>query len=130
MIGPANILPSQLTIEVWDYIFFPEKSYPSSSTDIPREILDQLRNEFQYWYPLDLHTTGKDLIPNHLTYSIYHHTAIWPNNPELWPRSFRANGLLLLNSKKMSKSTGNFLTLPQAIERFSADGLFSFFFYC
>ncbi len=123
LIGPANILPSQLTIEVWDYIFFPEKSYPSSSTDIPHATLDHLRNEFQYWYPVDLRSSGKDLIPNHLTYSLYNHTAIWPKHPELWPRSFRANGHLLLNSDKMSKSTGNFLTLVQAIEKFSADGL-------
>ena len=34
----------------------------------------------------------------------------------------RSNGHLLLNSMKMSKSTGNFLTLSQAVERFSADG--------
>ncbi|CAF5122470.1 unnamed protein product, partial [Rotaria sp. Silwood1] len=87
---PANILPSQLTIDVWDYIFFPEKSYPSSTTDIPRAILDHLRNEFQYWYPVDLRSSGKDLIPNHLTYSIYNHIAIWPNHSELWQRAFRA----------------------------------------
>jgi len=29
----------------------------------------------------------------------------------------------LLNSEKMSKSTGNFLTLSQAIDKFSADGM-------
>lgn len=115
-----------MTNEVWDYIFFPEKSYPASSTDIPCATLDHLRNEFQYWYPVDLRSSGKDLIPNHLTYAIFNHTAIWPDHPELWPRAFRANGHLLLNSEKMSKSTGNFLTLVQAIEKFSADGLFRF----
>ncbi|UJR23818.1 hypothetical protein I4U23_026794 [Adineta vaga] len=122
-LGPANILPSQLTIEVWDYIFFPNKSYPSSSTDIPCATLDHLRNEFRYWYPVDLRSSGKDLIPNHLTYALYNHAAIWPNNPEYWPKSFRANGHLLLNAEKMSKSTGNFLTLVQAIDKYSADGM-------
>ena len=29
---------------------------------------------------------------------------------------------MLLNSEKISKSTGNFLTISQAVERFSADG--------
>jgi leucyl-tRNA synthetase len=61
-----------------------------------------------------------------LTYSLYNHAAIWPDHPEYWPRSFRANGHLLLNAEKMSKSTGNFLTLTQAIDKFSADGLFDF----
>ena len=40
-----------------------------------------------------------------------------------WPQAVRANGHLLLNSEKMSKSTGNFLTLSEAIDKFSADGM-------
>lgn len=40
-----------------------------------------------------------------------------------WPQAIRANGHLLLNSEKMSKSTGNFLTLSDAISKFSADGM-------
>lgn len=38
-----------------------------------------------------------------------------------WPRSFYTNGHILLQKDKMSKSTGNFLTLEQAIEKYSAD---------
>ncbi|PWA81083.1 leucine--tRNA ligase, cytoplasmic [Artemisia annua] len=38
-----------------------------------------------------------------------------------WPRGFRCNGHIMLNSEKMSKSTRNFRTLKQAIEEFSAD---------
>ena len=43
--------------------------------------------------------------------------------PERWPQAIRANGHLLLNNEKMSKSTGNFLTLTDAIGKFSADGM-------
>ncbi len=100
-IGAANILPSQLTNEVWDYIFFFDKSFSTLSTDIPRDTLDRLRNEFRYWYPVDLHVSGKDLIIlNHMIYTLYHHEIIWPNQPHMWPRSFRLNGHLLLNGKK------------------------------
>ncbi|CAF1142501.1 unnamed protein product, partial [Didymodactylos carnosus] len=120
--GPAKILPHQMTIDVWDYIFFKDAPYPK--TEIPKTTLDILRNEFQYWYPVDLRTSGKDLIPNHLTYALYNHCAMWPNeNDNKWPKAFRSNGHLLLNAEKMSKSTGNFLTLVQAVEKFSADGM-------
>ncbi|CAF4284580.1 unnamed protein product, partial [Adineta steineri] len=123
-IGPANIDPSEMTIDIWDYIFFVNKSYSSLKTSISKETLDRLRNEFQYWYPVDLRSSGKDLIPNHLTYSLYNHVAIWPNQEEnRWPKAFRANGHLFLNGEKMSKSTGNFMTLIEAVERFSADGM-------
>ncbi|XP_029159070.1 leucine--tRNA ligase, cytoplasmic isoform X2 [Nylanderia fulva] len=111
----------QMTPEVWDYIFFKDVGFPEN-TNIDKKILDEMRNEFQYWYPVNLRVSGKDLIQNHLTYYLYNHTAIWPDQPELWPKGIRANGHLLLNSAKMSKSEGNFLTLAEAIERFSADG--------
>lgn len=39
----------------------------------------------------------------------------------MWPRSMRANGHLLLNGEKMSKSTGNSLTLKDSISKFGAD---------
>lgn len=60
-------------------------------------------------YPVDLRVSGKDLIQNHLTFFLYNHATIFPR--ELWPRNIRPNGHLLLNDEKMSKSTGNFLTL-------------------
>lgn len=94
-------------------------------------MFSKLKEEFEYWYPLDLRTSGKDLIPNHLTYFLYNHVAVWPEQPNKWPKSVRANGHLLLNAEKMSKSTGNFLTLKKALEKFSADGernLLLFFF--
>lgn len=119
--GPLKIRPEQMTREVWDFVFFNDA--PKPTTEIPMESLIQLRQEFQYWYPVDVRVSGKDLIPNHLTYFLYNHCAIWPDNKEKWPVSVRANGHILLNSEKMSKSTGNFLTLQQAIEKFSADGL-------
>lgn len=69
--------PEELTQEVWDYIYF--KDAPLPKTSIAKSKLDKLRYEFQSWYPVDLRASGKDLVPNHLTYYIYNHVAIWPN---------------------------------------------------
>ncbi|KAK6915892.1 Aminoacyl-tRNA synthetase, class Ia [Dillenia turbinata] len=111
------VKPQQMTDEVWDYLFcggpFPNKS------DIPPSHLNKMKQEFEYWYPFDLRVSGKDLIQNHLTFCVYNHTAIM--SKKHWPRGFRCNGHIMLNSEKMSKSTGNFRTLCQAIEEFSAD---------
>uniref|UniRef100_A0A1I7X4R9 tRNA-synt_1g domain-containing protein n=1 Tax=Heterorhabditis bacteriophora TaxID=37862 RepID=A0A1I7X4R9_HETBA len=70
-----------------------------------------------------MRVSGKDLVQNHLTYLLFNHVAIWKDQPEMWPKSIRANGHLLLNNEKMSKNTGNFLTLVEGIEKFSADGM-------
>ncbi|KAJ1972779.1 cytosolic leucyl tRNA synthetase, partial [Dimargaris xerosporica] len=115
--GPANVTPEQMTLEVWDHIFL--RGPAPKDTTIPKATLDLMRREFEYFYPFDLRSSGKDLIPNHLTFSIYCHTALFP--PEHWPRSMRANGHLLLNGDKMSKSTGNFMTLEQVVAKYGAD---------
>ncbi|CAH1173802.1 unnamed protein product [Phaedon cochleariae] len=117
-----DIKAEQLTPEVWDYVFFKDAEYPKNCT-IKKESLDVMRREFQYWYPVDVRVSGKDLVQNHLTYFIFNHCAMWPEEADKWPRSIRANGHLMLNSAKMSKSDGNFLSLSEAIDKFSADGM-------
>ncbi|VAH06366.1 unnamed protein product [Triticum turgidum subsp. durum] len=112
----SSIRPEQMTDEVWDYVFC-DGLAPKS--DIPPALLSKMKQEYEYWYPLDIRVSGKELIQNHLTFSIYTHTAILPEHH--WPRGFRCNGHLMLNSEKMSKSTGNFQTLGQAIKVYSSD---------
>lgn len=118
-VGPLGIHHEQLTDDVWDYALGRRDRTDVPQSDIPRKALETMRRHFDYWYPLDMRTSGKDLIQNHLTFNLYVHTAMFPK--ENWPRSFRVNGHLLLNGEKMSKSTGNFLTINGAVEKFGAD---------
>ncbi|KAI0594946.1 hypothetical protein F4775DRAFT_572023 [Biscogniauxia sp. FL1348] len=119
--GLGGISAHQMTDAVWNYILARSDQIPEDGSDIPPVTLQAMRREFEYWYPLDLRVSGKDLIQNHLTFFLYNHIAIWP--AEYWPRGIRANGHLLLNGDKMSKSTGNFLTLHESIERYGADAV-------
>jgi leucyl-tRNA synthetase len=118
-VSPNGIKPEQMTHEVWEYIFGEDFIPLPINSGISQDLLERMRKEFRFFYPLDLRVSGKDLVPNHLTMSIYNHVALFPER--FWPRSFRANGHLLLNSEKMSKSTGNFMTIRDAIEDFGAD---------
>ncbi|RTE70310.1 Leucine--tRNA ligase, cytoplasmic [Fusarium euwallaceae] len=118
--GIGDIGPDQMTDEVWDYIFC-RRGLDSNVLDcgIPRGTLESMRREFEYFYPLDVRVSGKDLIPNHLTFFLYIHLALFP--PDYWPRGIRANGHLLMNGEKMSKSTGNFMTLAEMTAKYGAD---------
>ena len=116
-----GIEPEQLEPEVFDYIFL-GKGDPaeiSRRTGIPEKLLREMRREFTYWYPVDLRISGKDLIPNHLTFFIFHHAAIFPR--EYWPRGIGVNGWVLVGGEKMSKSKGNFILLREALEWWGAD---------
>ena len=81
-----------------------------------------MKTEFDYWYGVDLRSSGKDLIQNHLTMFLYNHTAIFPDKKH-WPKSIFANGHVLVDDEKMSKSKGNFILLDKGIEDYTADGI-------
>lgn len=115
--GLLNIKADQMTDDVWEYLFS-SGPFPSS-TSIPKESLEKMRHEFEYFYPFDIRSSGKDLIPNHLTFCIYTHAALFPEDK--WPLSIRTNGHLMLNGQKMSKSKGNTLTMRESVEKFGAD---------
>ncbi|HOI14529.1 MAG TPA: class I tRNA ligase family protein, partial [Methanoculleus sp.] len=78
-----------------------------------------IRSEFLYWYPYDYRFSAKDLISNHLTFQLFHHRAIFPQ--ELQPQGMVVFGMGLLNGAKMSSSKGNVFLLEDALEEFGAD---------
>ncbi|KAJ2591429.1 cytosolic leucyl tRNA synthetase [Coemansia sp. RSA 1722] len=114
--GPLGITPEDIDGAAWDYVLL-GKPLPADHSK-PKE-LDFLRRSFLYWYPVDMRSSGKDLIQNHLTFFLYIHAALFPESA--WPRSVRINGHLLLNGEKMSKSTGNMIYLGESCKLFGAD---------
>ncbi|MFN3804417.1 MAG: leucine--tRNA ligase [Pyrobaculum sp.] len=118
-----GIRPEQLTEEFWDYVLLGQGDLAkvAEKTGVSPEALEEIRREFDYWYPLDSRNSGKDLIPNHLTFFIFNHVAIFPR--EKWPRSIVANGWVLREGEKMSKSKRNVLPLDKAVEIYGADPL-------
>jgi leucyl-tRNA synthetase len=116
-----GIEPAALTHEVFDYVFYGkgETTPVCQASDIPAEILESMRSEFLYWYPFDLRVSAKELVPNHLTFCIFHHAALFPR--EQWPRAIGVNGMLMIEGKQMHKSKGNFVTMKNAVERYGAD---------
>jgi leucyl-tRNA synthetase len=116
-----QISATQLTNEVFDYIFLRNGNIKeiAEKTRIKTETLEKMQNEFLYFYPLDSRHSAHELIPNHLTFMIFNHTAIFPEN--LWPRQIVTNGHVLMEGAKMSKSFGNIIPLREGLEKFGAD---------
>lgn len=118
-----NIDAEKLSDEVFDYIFLGTEDPDTigAKKDLNPSLLREMRKEFSYFYPLDSRNSGRDLIPNHLTYFIFNHVAIFPE--ELWPRQIAVNGSVLMEGKKMSKSFGNIIPLRDALRTYGADPL-------
>ncbi len=118
-----DIEPTQLVEEAFDYIFLGigKAREVADRTGIDIDVLEETRKEFLYFYPLNSRHSGRDLVPNHLTFMIFNHTAVLPE--ELWPRQIVTNGSVTMQGAKMSKSFGNIIPLIEAIATFGADPL-------
>jgi leucyl-tRNA synthetase len=116
-----KIEPTQLTDEVFDYIFLGigNADEIAKKVNLDVKVLEQMRNEFMYFYPLDSRHSAHELIPNHLTFMIFSHTAIFPE--KLWPRQIVTNGHVMMEGEKMSKSFGNIISLREGLTRFGAE---------
>jgi leucyl-tRNA synthetase len=115
-----DIKAEQLTPEVFDYVFYGKGNIEkiAEKSRISCKVLEEMRTEFLYWYPVDLRISAKELVPNHLTFFLFQHVALFP---EHLPKGIGVNGVLSIEGKKMSKSKGNFVTLKGAIDQYGAD---------
>ena len=116
-----KIKPEQLKEDFFNYYLLgkdtPEAAASKTGMDI--DLIKRIRQDFEYWYPVDLRSSGKDLIPNHLLFFLFHHVAIFPE--KYWPRAIAINGFVSLEGQKMSKSKGPLLTLKSAVKEYGAD---------
>ncbi len=120
-VNSNEINPENLTEEFFDYVILGigKAEEVAKKCEVRPVLLDKIRKEFLYWYPVDLRTSAKELIPNHLTFYIFHHVALLPE--ELWPKMIAVNGMLNIEGKKLSKSKGIVITIKEALEKYGAD---------
>ena len=79
----------------------------------------ELREEWDYWYPVDYRCSANDLISNHLTFFLYHHAELF-EEPK-WPQGITIMGMGLLEGEKMSSSKGHVVLPGEAIATYGAD---------
>jgi len=120
-VNKKEINGNDLTDEFFDYVFYGKKDSEeiANKINITKEKLKEIRNEFLYFYPVDSRHSGRDLVPNHLTFFVLNHVALFPE--ENWPQEIVVNGSVLMAGKKMSKSMGNIIPLRDAVRKHGAD---------
>ncbi len=110
----AEIPPAELTPDFFDALF----DGPEAVED-PDDRALELREEWDYWYPVDYRCSANDLITNHLTFFLYHHAELFDRDQ--WPEGITSMGMGLLEGEKMSSSKGHVVLPDEAIEAYGAD---------
>lgn len=120
-VNDGTLKAEKLSPEFFDFIFLGkgDANNVSSITGLSVDVINQIKKEFDYFYPVDSRHSGRDLVPNHLTFFVLNHVAIFPESN--WPKEIVVNGSVLMNGSKMSKSMGNIIPLRKAIQDYGAD---------
>ena len=108
--------PAELNRAFFDKVLL---DIDSDDITVPAEKVNEIRDEFNYWYPLDWRLSAKDLVGNHLSFLMFTHSAIYPEAK--WPKGTVVFGMGLLEGNKMSSSKGNVILLKDAINDYTAD---------
>lgn len=102
-VNDGSIAADDLTDAVFDHLFrgAPAPKHPKA------KVIEAMKAEFEHFYPVDMRSSGKDLIQNHLTFFIMQHVALFEE--PFWPRGVSVNGYVSVEGEKMSKSKGNII---------------------
>ncbi|MHA1242544.1 MAG: leucine--tRNA ligase, partial [Promethearchaeota archaeon] len=126
LIKKNDIKPEQLIPAFFDYVLLNMGDIRSLSnqTKIELSVLEQMQQEFSYWYPVDHRHTAIMHISNHLSFYIFHHVAIFPEVH--WPKTVSLIEPVIIEGQKMGKSKGNVISIANITANYSAD-LFRFY---
>ncbi|TFH03070.1 MAG: leucine--tRNA ligase, partial [Nitrosopumilus sp.] len=120
-VNDGTVTAENLTREFFDYVLLDKGDVKSaaSTSKLSDDIVNTMKKEFNYFYPVDSRHSGRDLVQNHLTFFVLNHVAIFDR--KLWPKEIVVNGSVMMDGAKMSKSMGNIIPLRTAIRDHGAD---------
>ena len=119
----GQIKSDQMTEEFFDYVYLGrgDALSVSKSTGIDKVLVDKIRKDVEYWYPLDMNLGGKEHMTVHFPAFLFNHTAILPK--EMWPKGIMVNWYVTGKKSKISKSKGGAQPIPGAVEKYGVDGM-------
>ena len=120
-VNDGTISPENLTRELFDYVLLDigDIMLAASTSKLSEDVIETMKKEFKYFYPVDSRHSGRDLVQNHLSFFVLNHVAIFDR--KLWPQEIVVNGSVMMDGTKMSKSMGNIIPLRTAIKEHGAD---------
>ncbi len=127
----GTLKAEDLTEEFFDYVFLGAGSATGadkekSGADKEKRATDKerwkpIKEEFDYFYPLDINLGGKEHKTVHFPVFLMNHVAILPE--EKWPRSIFVNWWVTGRGSKISKSKGGAEPIPDAIQKYGVDAM-------
>ena len=114
-VNEGKIKASEMNDDFFDYVFL-EKG------EARNEVWKEIREEFAYWYPVDINLGGKEHKTVHFPVFIMNHVAIFPQ--KYWPKGIFVNWWITQKEgMKISKSKGGAEPIPDAAQKYGVDAM-------
>jgi leucyl-tRNA synthetase len=112
-INNGTLKIDDLTEEFFDYVFLGKGK--------GQELWKEVKEEFDYFYPLDFNLGGKEHKTVHFPVFLMNHVAILPESK--WPKGIFVNWWVTGEGAKISKSKGGAVPIPDAINNYGVDAM-------
>ncbi len=114
-VNEGKIDVDEMNDDFFDYVFLGKGKGKN-------EIWEEIRKDFEYWYPVDINLGGKEHKTVHFPVFIMNHVAIMEK--EQWPRGIFAHWWVTQKAgMKISKSKGGAEPIPDAAKKYGVDAL-------
>jgi leucyl-tRNA synthetase len=123
-VAAGRLATVQLTDAFFDFVFL---GRGPGEPSVERALLDEVRDEFLYWYPLDVNVGGKEHKRVHFPVFLYTHARLLP--AELQPRGILVHAWITgesgtkLSKKEIGAKGGRIPSVETAIAEWGADAL-------
>jgi leucyl-tRNA synthetase len=127
-VSTGRLSVSQLTDAFFDYVF---RGEGPGEPSVARSLLEEVREEFLYWYPVDFNMGGKEHKRVHFPVFLYTHARLLPS--ELQPRGIYVHGWITgpggekVSKKEVSSKGGRIPAIGVALERWGPDAIRLFY---
>ncbi|MFA6462266.1 MAG: leucine--tRNA ligase [Candidatus Woesearchaeota archaeon] len=109
----GSIKLEEMNEDFFDYVFLGKGQ--------GKEHWKPIKEEFDYFYPLDINLGGKEHKTVHFPVFLMNHVAILPEHK--WPQGIFVNWWVTGSGSKISKSKGGAEPIPKAVEKFGVDAM-------
>jgi leucyl-tRNA synthetase len=122
-VNDGSIRPDQMGTEFFDYVLLGQGDleHVAKRSGVAEDILAKIREDVDYWYPLDINLGGKEHMTVHFPAFLMNHVAILPR--EKWPQGIFVNWYVMSKAGKISKSKGGAQPIPGAAELYGVDSM-------
>ncbi|QLH74026.1 MAG: leucine--tRNA ligase [Methanomassiliicoccales archaeon] len=122
-VNNGSLKAENMTTEFFDHVFLGKGDIEEvvNATKLERSLIEKIKADVDYWYPLDVNLGGKEHMTVHFPAFVKNHVAILPE--EKLPRGIFVNWYVISKAGKISKSKGGAQPIPGAAEKYGVDAL-------